>query len=555
MSFESKGLCFSYDIPASRYAYQPTLTTAWYADPDVSVPVEASNRSSYLHGLNVLLENMCYTHPKTKQDMPPKKRDETNGRRRWLSILNKLMEYWFEHRLGMAPEHRQILWMLIARIKFVLDKQTDSHYTVHDTDDITRRALKMSAVPIPRQSVFVLWTNIHALALAWNTLQLTPNVISFVDALFTQIGRHVWVSLETNAVYDHPGFTTTVDAFDGAGFKGEDGSICFNGDEAKRQRCVNIKFLTETERIFSSLLKDVYWWRQALYRSTVHEYPSATRHDHIIDWLRKSILIEAKREGVQELFERRLYDRRAHPGEVERLKDSDAYLLHNSYNAINMFRQHVIDRAAALIEGDTTLEDLLQEVITWKKTEKGNPGTSSSAAAAAAAIAAAEAAASAKQERSKETIRQRRTRIAEEAEKYDDATDIFMCTLATALDDCMSGDTISFLDYFTTTTYPVAYGKRRIPMFIRIGGGWHVIHGEDFFKCANIVDACECWIKIMCDDDAALELVSDVAPHVENFYEAYTIIVGTMSVRQRTKIQENMAMLRVAGLDMPEGYS
>ena len=450
--------------------------------------------------------------------------------------------------------------MVIARIKFILDKQKPEHISINDCEIVRRRSLKMTRTPIPRQSVRFLWMSIYAVMIAWNTLKLSDDVEMYVDALFTQVGRMVWITLPEATVFDHPGFVTTVNELQDAGVLSMAGKVTFSGPETQNHYCVNMQFLHETERIFSTLLKDVFIWRMVRERTTVHQTPRATRYADAIKWLRACISVEARREGVQELFEKRVYDRRAHPGEVEMLAEKDAHQLHNAYNALAKFRPNVIDHTAELIEGDTTIEDLLQVAEMWKSSGVQETVPSSSSSSASAAAAAAASGTSNTDEGidpstgERETISQRRRRISSEADQYCDATDVFLCSLATALDGCMASDTITFLDFFTETSFPIPEDKVHVPVFIYIGGAWHVIHNQDFYMCETAIDAAECWIRLLCRGREILDSIAHVAPNIEGFFEAYRIIVGEVSPYEQSRIQSRLTTMNVASISLPSCY-
>jgi hypothetical protein len=234
-----------------------------------------------------------------------------------------------------------------------------------------------------------------------------------------------------------------------------------------------------------------------------------------------------------------VYERRALPGEIERLAEKDAHQLHNAYNAIARFRPKLIDTTSEMIACETTIEDLLAHVRTWDL--DGDGGVADSAAAAA---------------QSGETtnvLRARRQTIAD-AERRGDATDVVLITAAATLDGLFVADTINFLDWFTTTEMPLPRAKRAVPMFVHIGGAWRIAHENEFVECPTIIDAIECWIVRVCAEEATLQAFSHVAPNVDVLFAAHRAITGNISPTEERRLEKEAMSMCTNTIQLPACY-
>lgn len=525
-----------YVRPKEECDFTPVVTLDWFVTTDV--PTAEDHRSLYLHALNVLLESVC-----DASGDAPARRDASTQRSSWDAVFTRVRDFWFAERATLNQSHRRLVWLVMARTKFILSRNTPVHRNVHACTFARARYIQTSRTRIPQQSVQEVWQTIFALLLVWGTLAVDADVVTYVDALFTQIGRFTWLALPDRRVFDHPAYTTTVHAFDGAGVT--DGSgVCFTGERAQAMYCINEAFLLETERIFYVLLRDIELWKRVYSESestsalgyTLCRAPRAKSYARVIAWLRESVAVEARREGIAETFEKRVYGRRALPGEVERLVEQDPHQLHTAYNAIARFRPNVIDTTSELIDAETTIEDLLDHVQTW------DPADAASAASAAASA------------QETNILRARRQANAA-AERRGDATDVVLAATATTLDAMFVTDTINFLDWFTTTALPLPRTKRAVPMFVLIGGAWRIAHENEFIECETIIDAIECWITRICANDATLQVLEQVAPNVDTLFAAHRAITGETAPTEEARIAKEAAAMCTNTVQLPACYT
>jgi len=487
----------------------------------------------------VTIENMCGS-----EDEPPSRIASEGARGEWSCVHDKLCAFWFSQRETLNQQHRQWLWVALIRIKFMLHRTAPEHREVHNAAFARERHIQTTHNRIPQQSVTEVWRTLYALMLTWCTLPITDDVVMYSEALATQTGRLAWLASPDRRIFDHHAYCTTVDAFENAGILGAGNEVVFTGAQPRTVYCINDAFLVETERIFFVLLRDIEQWKK-VYRGglgyKMHTAPRARSYENVLRWIEDAISVEARREGVAEVFEKRVYARRALPGEIERLKEKDPNQLHDAYNAIASFRPEVIDATSMIIAKDTTVEDLITHARGWA------PGSASASAGAGAGATAPED--------GPETPLQARRRVAEEAQRNGDATDVVLAAAGLTLDGAFASDNVSFMGWFSTTDLPIPSMKRALPMLVHVGGGWHVARGDSFYTCTTIVDAVACWITMLCDDPDTLPGIAHVAPNVDVFFASYRAIIGEVSPAERARLAMEAATLQSMSVQLPACYA
>ena len=519
-----------YTTPDVERRYKPLTHLRWFVLTDI--PEVPHHLSMYLHALMVATEVLC-----GEEDAPPARiRDEVR-REQWTTVHDKVTAYWFRNREKMDGEHRRILWCCLTRIKFVLFRGESDHREIHACSFARDRHIQMTRTRIPQHSLRELWQTLYALQLSWCTLRIDGDVQHYTNALATQTGRFLYLASTNRQIFNYSAYMTTVDKFENVGvIDPATGVVTTHGDHAEATYCVNESFILETERIFYVLFRDIATLtRVADEYSTVETAPRAVSYPLTMDWIESSIALEARREGVATLFEKRAYTRRALPGEIERFKEKDPHQEHDAYNTIAQFRPNVIDATSEMLAAKDNLEQFVAHARTW------DPAT---------ALRADDPT----DDENPETPLQARRRVRDEAERSADAEDVLLAAACLMLDGAFSSDTMSFMDMFTVTSVPVPRTKRRIPLLVRVGGAWCVAMGDTFYNCETIVDAIEKWLRLLCSSTKTLRDIAYIAPNTDIFFEAHRIITGEGSVAERERDADFVAGLRTTAIRLPACY-
>ncbi len=498
---------YEYKAPPETYKYAPQLNITWFDGEDI--PDVPHHRSSYLHALNVTLENTCVDADADDDDAPEITRGTATWRV-WNRVQDKVFMYWIRKRgdpdANVERDHRYMLWHVWGRIQFVLHRHSRRLKQVHESDFVKKRHLCVSASAVNQYSVADLWRAIHVLITAWNTLRFSDTVRDYVNALATQCGRYFWVALPTRRTFDHPSFVTRVtDAADMGATGGRDAvATCY---------CVNENFIVETERLFFELLRTLNEHNSLVEAADVVEVsPRATSYTALNKWIRKASDIGAVREFVAADFSSLVYERRAHPGEVERFAEKDPHADATPYNAIAKMRPEVIDQMSEMIEDENLIESLMDRMKIWDDDSYRNRFKD---AVSAASIADDE-------EDEGVSIEE----IHRETETDVDSCDVLITSAGYLLDDAFLTDHIRFSSWFVCNSPPVTGAQKLYPVLVRAFNAWHVVYDKKLWLCENAADAIECWVRALCTSASAFEAISHVAPRREPFYTAHRDITG-----------------------------
>jgi len=521
-------------IPKEDLAYTPLTHLRWFTLNNV--PTSDDHRSLYFHALNVVLEDLC-----GNDDEPPQRRD---GRERadWEHVFSQVRSHWLAERHAMSATHRQLLWIVLLRIQFILHRNTKEHGNIHTAEFAQRRYLQQSVHSIRRHSVNELWKTLYALHVAWKTLTYSADLRTYTEAILTQVARFAWIALADRRVFNHPAYVDTVAATENVGVRDASGEIAFRDGCATATYCVNASFLRETERVFHVFVRDLDLHRVTFDGGLGYEVcraERATSYERFVTWMEESVSVEARREGVAEAFEVRVYERRALPGEVERFAEKDPHQLHDAYNAIACLRPDVLDTTAELIAHESNIEDLLAKSRDWEKnaTEE-HPFTDPYTP-----------------KKSSETSIQARRRVMHTAQRDGDVTDVVLSAVSLTLDGMFASDEVTFMTWFTSGTLPLPAHKRILPMLVYVCNQWHVAFDTRVYRCITIIDAVECWIRLLCASDEMVSSLAHVAPNVDVLFEAYRTITGEVSPAEEARLAAEISSSVASAVRLPTCYT
>ena len=504
------GLHFHLPTQYRQYDLAELRNLRFFAHPDVRVPDVLGHRAVFLAELTPLVE-MELAKPGVDEPRDPMT-EEDPGFSQWIALLDKLVAYWLDDRKEMSADHRLVIWTNICRIRFVTHRDDSEYRRVFaESTTLAEFYVTMRDVPVSDQSLRTFTSHIFLLVARWNDMPLTPDVLLYVESIWSRMGFFAWTTEADEALFNHTVYSETIGSIEHVGvISSATGKVEFSGQSEEGHTCFAVTpgFLTETERIMSVIIRDYLAWtrhrgdapRAAPRLTQLERFRAFAYLDSILD-------TDARRDGVAVHFIGRIYPRRMVPGEDERAGVHIADDSITPQTAVLSERQDISDTVQELLDTPTHLRDLLDAA-------KGAAGDVRGESASAAAAA---------------PFRQVRASALRKLATTADADDIVMCILATMIDGAMSHEEFGLFDYFTAKTLPVPRSLFDIPVFVRTAARWHVSFKGVFYTCDSVEQAIVQWLTFLCGSVATVQSFERFTSDISAIYGIYKAMIGKAS--------------------------